>query len=293
MFVILMTNKVKTIPFVFAFAAMMLAWPLTAQEVNADGEIVIPGICGVTISGNFALPALTAGTTGTESSVFTITTDGNTAGTFEIVASDWIGNGETATGAITLVSVAEADTITINSIVYTAEDDGVTTAENLFDVATTDNVAATSLAAQINADTRAVNVQATARENVVLLRTDAIGAAADNTPLAESTSSARVTLSGATMVNGEAQGTKHMESTATRYSVTNTGVDPASNSYTDKGTAGTTFPTTETDKKVVITQTESAQDIKMLFQVDGTAFTGADTYSGGLTQTLTFTTLCN
>lgn len=284
----------KNIAFVFAFAALMLAWPMTAtQTADADGAIVIPGICGITVAGDFALPNLTAGVEGTESSVFTITTTGNTAGTFEIVASDWIGNGETATGAITLNSPNDLDTVTINSIVFTAEDDGAGLAEGEFASEGNANADATSLAAQINAHTGAVNVQATARENNVLLRSDAIGAAANDIPLAESTSTARITLSGATMDNGEAQGTKHMESTASRYSVTNTGTDPVSSTYAAKSTAGGTFPTTETDKKTVILQTNAAQDIKMIWQVTGVGFTGADTYSGGLTQTLTFTTQCN
>lgn len=287
-----MIRQTKTIPIVFAFAAILLAWPMATQTANADGVVVVPGICGINAGGDFALPNLTAGVESTESGVFTITTTGNTAGTFEIIASDWIGNGETATGAITLNSPNDLDTVTINSIVFTAEDDGAGLAEGEFASEGTANADATSLAAQINAHTGAVNVQATARENVVLLRSDAIGAAADDIPLAESTTSARIVISGATMLNGEAQGTKHMESTATRYSVTNTGVDPAGQTYAAKATSGA-FPTAETDKEIVVTQTNPAQDIKMRFHVTGVGFTGADTYSGGLTQTLTFSTLCN
>lgn len=274
---------------IMLFAAMLVAMPFASFNAFA-ADVVIPGICGVTVPGTIDIGTLTVGIEGTETAAITITTDGNTPGTFEVNPTDWIGNGNEATGNLELASVLDAQTVTINSILYTAEDDGVTTGEAIFAVDGTDAQAATSLATQINADTRAVDVGATAIGNVVLLRSDAIGVAANNIPLLASAGT--ITLSGATMDNGDAQGATIMASTVTRISfTTTTGVDPTPSNYAAKSdnafpAAGVTDP--------IIAETDPTNDIKMRFHLTGVGGTILDTqYDGGITQTITFSTTCN
>lgn len=112
----------------------------------------------------------------------------------------------TADANATFASVVDADTITVDGDVYTAEDTtGADAANKIFDVSGTDAAAVLSLVAVINAQTTALTYEA--RQNATTpaqIDFYAItpGTAGNSLTLAESTAGARITVSGATFANG-------------------------------------------------------------------------------------------
>ena len=101
-----------------------------------------------------------------------------------------------AFGTITLVSVADLDTVTINGLVYTAEDDGAALAEGEFATESTpgadDTSDATNLATAISIDTRTGTTgafTAATSTNVVTVTTDVAGTAGNAITLVSSSGS--------------------------------------------------------------------------------------------------------
>lgn len=110
-----------------------------------------------------------------------------------------------ASGTITFSALANNDTVTINSVVFTAKTSGAT--GNQFNLGSSDTDAATNLAAVLNASAAAgiVNViSASSNAAVVTITAQTPGVAGNNIGLAIS---AHGTVSAATLASGS-EGTK-------------------------------------------------------------------------------------
>lgn len=109
-----------------------------------------------------------------------------------------------ATGTITLATALAGDTVTINSLVYTAVA-GVKANNTQFSIDGTDTVDAADLADSIENDTRVgtlKNVTATSSIGVVTVTSTAIGAAGNAVTLTEDTGGTTIVVSGATFSGG-------------------------------------------------------------------------------------------
>ena len=114
-----------------------------------------------------------------------------------------------AEGDVDFASVADDDTVTIDGDIYTAEDTtGADAANKIFDVSGDDEASINSLIAVVNAQTAVLTyeVRVDPGLDVSKMQIYAItpGTAGNSLTLAESTSSARITVSGATFTLGAA-----------------------------------------------------------------------------------------
>lgn len=113
----------------------------------------------------------------------------------------------TADADAVFASVADSDTITIDGDIYTAEDTtGADAANKIFDVSGDDAAGVASLVAVINAQSAVLTYEARVGSATDKIQLYAItpGTAGNSLTLAESTTSARITVSGATFSNGGA-----------------------------------------------------------------------------------------
>lgn len=278
----------KNIAYVFAFAALMLAWPLTATEAFADGSASSDPSCPVTIPGTINMGSFAVGADGTEV-LSTMATPGNVDGTLELQAEDWKGVGTAAKGTITLVNVVADDTITVNSLVYTAAAGDQSGDNTKFSIDTSMTAAATDLASTINArDTAAMD--ATGNLNAVLLKTDALGTAGNAFTLLEGVADAGTTVSpsSGTLGGAEATGVVHMQAEHTKYVITTDGSTNAAVAYSAKNAIGVDGVNT-----LLTATVDTDNDVKLYMQISGDGTLEALPYSGALTQVLTFTVTCN
>jgi len=277
----------KTNAIIFAFAALLVAMPLAANS-NAFGDstVTIPGECGITVPSTISLGTLTKGTVGVESSIVTIITDGNTPGTIDITAGDWLSTGTKSTGHLVLNNVVATNTVTINNVVFTATvaTTGAQDTTNFRVGATSDTTTATNLATSINANT-AVLVDAKAVGDRVLLSSENTGTT-NGYPLISAQTT--IVTSGSTMNAGDASGVKYIESTNTRYSFTIDGTNPRVSTYALKNAFDT-----DAVLFVAISATDSTKDTKMKFQLDGSGSNILVNKPSALVQTLTFGATCN
>lgn len=279
-----MTYNKKTIPFVFAFAALMLAWPMTAPEVNADGTVTIPGICGITADASVNMGTLTKGVDGTETTVLTISTDGNTPGTLEVTPGDWLSSGNEATGNLVLGTVIATDSVTIGGNLFTAH--ATNQDDDEFAVGGTPTITATNLVTAINLKDDITTAKSI--NNVVLLKTKAIAPTSDGTTLAQT--GGTITLSAATMDDGTDPNVKIMESTATKFVLKTDGTSPtASSAYSAKTALGA-----DAVKTIMVVETDPDQDVKIIWHISGdSTFVASNEYQGGVVQDLVYSTTCN
>lgn len=280
-----MIRQTKSLPFLFAFAALLLAWPMTAQIANGDGSASVDPNCPVTIPGTIAMGSFAAGSDGTEV-LSQMATPGTVGGTLELQAADWIGVGTAARGSITLNNVIATETFTINSLTYTAVA-GVKGSTSEFSIDTSMTAAATDLAASINArDTAAMD--ATGRLNSVLLKTDALGTAGNAFTLSEATATSTVFPTDGSLDGAEATGVVHMQAEATKYVITTDGSTNAGIAYSAKNAIGVDGVNT-----LLTATSDPANDVRLYMQISGVGTLENLPYDGALTQVLTFTVTCN
>lgn len=285
-----MTNKTKSLSVIFAFAALLLAWPMATQTANADGGSGSNPVCDLGIPGPIAMGNIVPGAETAESAEQTWTTGGNVDGTIEVVAGDWLGVGTKSSGSITLNNVIATNTITVNGQLMTAVPIG-TAGANEFDVGATDTITATNLAAKITSETQdttisGVDPTAISTVNVVIVRSDVVGTIGDTMPmtLASATMTADALLS-----DGENAGVKHAESSMTKFKISTAAADTTGDDYATKTGQ---MPAVETDKLVMAIRSDVNSDTKVTFQVTGVGTLVGLPYSGALNQGLTFTFTC-
>lgn len=274
---------------IFAFASLLLAMPL-ANSAFADGDANLDPTCGVTTPTTIDLGSFSLGADGgnVESSM---ATTGSQAGTLEVVAGDWLGVGQPSRGSILLVGVATGDSFTINGLAYNAV--ATLGVAGDFVPGATDTLTATALEAVIDADVRSGttdDVVSTADENMLFLEAVTVGTAGDAITLVETVSDAGTLISGATFSGGEATAVKHMESTATKYTITTDGSISTGQTYAQK-----TALAADTVLKVLTIPAEltaPGTNVRMSLQISGVGTLLALPYDGALDQTLAFTVSC-
>ncbi|BDQ31194.1 hypothetical protein NZNM25_01960 [Nitrosopumilus zosterae] len=284
-----MTHKTKSILFVFAFAAIMLAWPMTSQNAGADGDATITAECGFTTPSDINLGTIAIGVDSTEV-LTTIPMTGTVTGTLELQATDWTGVGTSATGSITLVGVTDGETVEVNSNTYTAETTLPLDAGE-FDVTGTDAAAATSLASVINSEDAAITATVPTSTNVILLSVDALGTAGNAVTLTESVSNTGTTVfpTDGSFDGAEASGVVHMQAEAIKYAITTDGTTNAGTDYTT-GKAATGV---DSQVFVLTTNTDPEESVRLYLQASGDGTLENLPYSGALESTFAFGSTCN
>ena len=276
-----MTYNIKNTTIVIAFAAMLLAMPLATQNAQAV-DLVIEGSCGITITGGSAgidMGSIQPDAESAEIDVI-VQTDGTQTGTFEINAADWISSGTTATGYITIGAsqVDDTSSVTINGEAFLAT--AATQDANNFisgDAATS----ATNLATAINAN-GSVDVTAVDTEDIVLLRSDTAGTAAE---YSMSSADGNMVVGAATLAGATNSGAVIMQAELTKYDVTNTGTVPISSTYASK-----TALLAAGVNDIIVPLIDVTEDVDLQFQVLGTL--DDPDFFGTVTQVLTFAAIC-
>lgn len=273
------------IPIIIVFAASLMSMPFANVDVFGDGDATLDPSCPVTIPGSINMGSFSIGTDGTEV-LSTMATPGTVGGTLELSAGDWKGVGLSAKGTIVVSGIVADETVTVNSLVYTAVA-GVKSGNTEFSIDTSDTAVATDLTASINSrDSTAVT--ATQNLNAILLKADAPGTPGNAFTLAETVGDAGTTVSGATFAGGEAIGVVHMQAEATKYVITTDGTANAAVSYASKNAIGVDGVNT-----LLTANVDVANDVKLYMQISGVGTLENLPYSGALTQVLTFTVTCN
>ena len=276
-----MTYNTKNTTIVIAFAAILLAMPFATQNAQAV-DLVIEGSCGITVvggSGGIDLGSLAPNAESIEFDVI-VTTDGTQVGTFEIEAADWISSGTTSTGYITIGAsqVDDTSSVTINGEAFLAT--AATQDANNFisgDAATS----ATNLATAINAN-GSVDVTAVDTEDIVLLRSDTAGTAAE---YSMSSADGNMVVGAATLAGATNSGAVIMQAELTKYDVTNTGTVPISSTYASK-----TALLAAGVNDIIVPLIDVTEDVDLQFQVLGTL--DDPDFFGTVTQVLTFAAIC-
>lgn len=273
-----MTYKTKNTTIVIAFAALLMVMPLANS--NAFGDTVISNVaetCGFTISPAPSFGSITRGaaTVTEQSVVFTPTGASTGTGMISVLATDWIGDGARSTGSVVVVGVATTETITINSVVYTA---GGSESTPTFTFGGTDIEDAASLARVINAGSDAANVRAyTSGTNTVFLEAQTRGSAGN---FAVSDTVTDVGTIPTSMTGGGASPTSHIQAEVTKFNMvdddgTSTGVN-----YATKSKLMPTAAITEPQEMLGNIDTTKNVNLSMEFSTAFlTAATGTITFS--------------
>jgi len=274
-------NKIS----IMMFTAILVAWPLTATNAFGDGDATLDADCPVTIPASINMGNFAIGADGTEV-LSTMATDGTVGGTLELSAGDWKGVGTSAKGTIVVVGIVATETVTVNSLVYTAVA-GAKSGNTQFSIDTSDTATATDLAASINSRDGAA-VTAVQQLNAILLKADTLGTGGNSFTLAETVTDAGTTISGATFAGAEATGVVHMQAEATKFVITTDGTTNAGVAYASKTAIGVDGVNT-----LLTANVDIANDVKFYMHISGVGTLEALPYSGALTQVLTFTVTCN
>ncbi len=280
-----MTYKTKSILFVFALAAMLVAWPLTAQQAYAgETDASLDADCPVNFPATLSFSAFAIGVEGAEEVISAMSTGGTKAGNLRIDAEDWKGDGQADDGSVTFQGVGIGDIAIVNGITYT----GIagTPSDNItFEADAGDVAAATSLTEEINAGD-GTDLTATATLNTVLILDNADG---DNSKTLSTTDAPRVVVSAANLEGGEANDVVHMLAEDTHYLVTSTGTPPSTgSSYASK----LSLNSDAVGDLVVLGTTDRDQPVNFIFHITGVGTLIALPYSGTLTQELTVDVTC-
>lgn len=281
-------------PIVFVMVAILMAMPFAGSNAFAN-EVVLNAnlvpVCGLNNITSFPMGTLISGQISDEKLVtISATSDTNARAEIEVQASDWIGTDISATGTLTLTTVSVGAAVTVSGNTYSGVD-GEIDGNYQFSIGSDDEATATNLVASMNADDRftADRWVASASGNIVTITATVAGEPGNNISLSGDTSiqSSSPTLSG----GSDGDDLVHLQSDATKYNVTFEGTNPFGELYPDK-----TAMKINTESAVLGTttfQNSATVDILMALQVSADGNLENLPYSGGLTQTLTFTTSCN
>ncbi len=276
-----MTYKTKNLAIVFAFAAVLLAWPMATQTAHAvGGNGVVNDSCGIDFTGSIDLGTITVGTTASEVLVI-IPTDATIPGTFELISTDWTGVGTKATGSFLVLGALEGNTITINGQTLTGS---ATPGANEFLSTGSTTVVAAAIATAINADTQTtgedtgsgIEVTAFSSLNAVLLTAKLTGTTANGLLSVASNGGADINIVTATLAGGTATGATIMQAERVKVTTQTQSEGAPGTAYTDSGKIAlgaatvNVILTTETDP-------DPAEDIDLYFHIDGVSVKASET----------------
>jgi len=280
-----------TQPTIFVFAALLMVMPLANSNAfgQSTGISNLNPSCGIDVPGSIDMGSISDGADGIEEVISTINATGTQSSILDVVAGDWEGVGSNATGVVTLVNVASSETITLNGLVYTAVT-GTKSGNTQFSIDTSDSAAATDLTASINADTRSGttdDISAEVFDNVIVVYAATVGTGGNAITMAEAVTDAGTTVSGSTLSGAENAGIVHMQAETTKYAITTDSTSSTGATYAQK----TNFAA-DSVSKVLSSTVTPANEVSLSLQVSGDGTLENMSYSGTLTQTLTFTATC-
>lgn len=290
-----MTYKTNTI--VFAFAAILMAMPLANSNAFGDSATsTVDPLCGFTPPVSISLGTITRGSVTDETlTTFVPTATSTASSTISITATDWIGDGDRASGTLTFVDVtsAEVAAATVNLLDYDAVTG--TAADNTeFSIDGDAKDDAAALAFAINDRDTLVRASTSATAVVTVLaetRGNAIPVVPQNSyPLAGATG---ITAGTATLTGGGDNSIQHMLSSVTQVKVDTTATTSSG------GASGTAYNDASkislaatTVTKEIVTGTDPDEDMEIVFHITGISSLNNLPYDGPLTQTLTFSVVC-
>lgn len=294
-----MTIKARNLAFVLAFASIMVAMPFSTANSKAFAEettALIVGSCGYNVPASLAFASITPGTTTTLSASFTdwsVVADKNGSSRILVEGSDWVGLGDRAEGSITVVGIAEDETVEVRGVTYTAKD-APSLATEFLSGATNDLDSAESLATKIRANDSLVRTS-TSGTNVVTIqaetRGNGLGSPQNGYSLAEAVTDAGTLVSGANLSGGGSNVQTHLVAENTKYAITTDNTAPTT-TYGSM-TAFKTAAAAAVAPKEMIGGTDVSNPIKLNLGIDVTSALTNLPYEGTITQTLTFTITCD
>lgn len=277
-----MTYTKTNTTFVIAFAALMMAMPLTTGNAfGAEMDANLNAACGFTTTSaesiNFGSfdAADNAAAVGEVDAVFPAVVGATTSARVQVTFADWFGTGTRAAGSLTLVSVAAAETVVVGSNTYTA----VTGAPGALEFTIDGNDAADALSlATIIRSTDAANFKvSTAGTNVVSI-----------VPVLRGTGGNALTLTGDTGATASAfAGAVNtpqlvMDGETTKFTWSSTSAQTTT--YAAKSAI-----TTLGSSQEVLGGTDPAGSVHLALMIDPATATFAGAYDGPITQTITIT----
>lgn len=291
-----MTCNIKNATIVFAVAALLMATPLVSSIAYADSATsTVDPLCGFTPPGSISLGTITRGSVTAETlTTFTPTATSTASATISITATDWIGDGDRASGTLTFVDVtsAEAAAATVNTLTYsavvgTAADD----TEFSIDGSAIDDAAA--LAAAVNSRDTLVRASTSATNVVTILaetRGNALGLPQNSYPL---TGLVGITEGASTLLGGGANAIQHMLAAVTQVKVDTTATSSTGGASGSAYDDASKIPLAATGViKEIVTGTDPDEDMEIVFHITGAGTLNNLPYDGALTQTLTFSVVC-
>lgn len=280
-----MTNNTKNTTIVLAFTALMMAMPLAtgyafAEEMDAN----LNAECGFTTTSagsiNFGAFSLddTASAVGEEDASFPPVAGSTASARVQVTFADWFGTGTRATGTLTLVSVAAAETVVVGTQTYTAISGAPGALQ--FDISGDDAADALSLATIIRTTDNANFKVSNAGTNVVSLVAVTRGTAGNALTLTGDTG---VTASAATLTGASNTPQLIMDGETTKFTWDITGAQTTT--YANK-----VGITTLESSQEVLGGTNPAESLYLAIMIDPASATFSNLpYDGPLTQTITIT----
>jgi hypothetical protein len=280
-----MTYNNKNTFIVFAFAALMMAMPFATGNAFAEEmDASLNSSCGFTTTSaesiNFGAFSATdnASTVGEEDAVFPAVVGATTSARVQVTFADWFGTGTRAAGSLTLVNVADAETVDIGTQTYTATTSA--SSGTSFNINGNDAADALELANQVRI-TDSANIRvSTTGSNTLTLQAENRGTAGNSLTLTESVGDAGTVLTGFSGAVDTPQLVMDGETTRFTWS--------SSSAQTTAYAAKDTITTLGTSQEV-LGGTDPAGSVHLALMVDpATAVFGAS-YDGPITQTITIT----
>lgn len=279
-----MTNSIKNVTIVFAFAAMLMAWPLVGTNAFADGEGIISGTCGFTEPSSIDFGTISRGTVGTETGDSWAAL-GSETGNIDLDAGDWFDLGDRGVGDLDHdgTDITTTATVVIGTETFTATSGG----SGAFNFDYDGNAAADFAALQAAISTDSVFVTAVLTSSTLIDLTAVARGTAGNLALSTTGTTG---ITDTDLTGGGDNPVVHLQAEVTKLYFTVDGTDPLTvQNYAGKTAIGASGVDTE-----IVTLTSPNFPLRTAFQI-----TGVDPalenlpFSGSLVQTLTFTVTCN
>lgn len=280
-----MTYNTKNTTFVFAFAALMMVMPLTtgiafAEEMDAS----LNAACGFTTTsaGSINFGSFDAGdsasTVGEEDAVFPAVVGATTSARVQVSFADWFGIGTRAGGSLTLVNVADTETVAIGSQTYTATTSA--SSGTNFNINGNDAADALELADRVRA-TDSANIRvSTTGTNILTLQAENRGTGGNSLTLTESVADAGTVLTAFSGAVDTPQLVMDGETTKFTWDA-----DSAQTTTYAAKSAITTLGTSQE----VLGGTDPAGSVFLALMIDPTSAVFGASYDGPITQTITIT----
>lgn len=294
-----MTYETKSVVFLFAVAAMLTTTPLVNSIAYADSATsTLDPLCGFTPPASISLGSITRGFVTPETLTTFIPTDTSTASaTISITATDWIGDGDRASGTLTFLDLTAAETsiaivrgLSYHAVTGTAGDN------SRFSIDGNAADDAAGLAAAINSRDPLVRASTSATNVVTILaetRGNALTPNQNSYALDGSFDGTSIIESAVTLTGGGDNTIQHMLSTVTQVKVDTTATSSSGGASGTSYNGTSKIPLASTGVlKEIVTGTDPDEAMEIVFHISGNGTLNNLPYDGPLTQTLTFSVVC-